>query len=73
MAARTVTKCDRKEGKVITLFQKIVVLITYLGAICSNLKLHDTGNYADTKMKRCLANDTPKYLSQLPPQQYSHA
>lgn len=51
MAACTVTKCDHKEGKVIMLFQKIVVLITYLIAICSNLKHYDMGNQGDTKMK----------------------
>lgn len=53
MAACTVTKCDHKEGKVIMLFQKIVVLITYLIAICSNLKHYDMGNYGVTKMERC--------------------
>lgn len=51
MAECTVTKCDHKAVKVIMLFQKIVVLITYLIAICSNLKNYNMGNYGDTKMQ----------------------
>lgn len=67
MAACTVTKCDHKEGKVIMLFQKIVVLITYLIAICSNLKRYDTGEIMVTqRWSDVLANDTPQIFILVP-------